>query len=148
MRATVLFTFFLLFFQLVFAAVPVPAPVADSLTVRSPQQKGYEKGQGTVGFITGLVLGPLGLLAVHLLSHNRTQRKRAMKGFTIWAMVMITAAFIWLIVFAAAGKHSGKALHGTHLGNSSSFGGASSGSQANKKPSEEELSKLPLFLQP
>src|SRR5580692_5132439 len=100
---------------------PVSPPV-DS-TAKSPvKNHAYDKGKGTVGFISGLLLGPVGLGGVYLFSHNRAQRKAAKKGCVIFGMVVVTAAFCWLLVLGV------KDLGSSGSGGSSRSSGSGSGS--------------------
>ena len=55
----------------------------------------YYKGKGTVGLILGITLGPIGYGAVHLFSHNQTQRDKARSGMIGWIVVVGTAAIVW-----------------------------------------------------
>ena len=87
----------------------------------NPPKKLYEKGKGTLGLILGLTTGPFGYLGVCLCSHNLTQRKKAKKGMEIFGAVVITTAFIWLIVLSAkggGGKGGGGGRGPKHLGRS------------------------------
>jgi hypothetical protein len=104
-------------------AVPASvSPPADS-TAKSPVKKNvYDKGKGTVGFISGLLLGPVGLGGVYLFSHNHAQRKAAKKGCTIFGIVVVTAAFCWLVFLGV------KDLGGSASSGSSRSGGSGSGS--------------------
>src|ERR1700729_1313075 len=88
-----------------FAASRLPQSTSGSVDSKPPKEL-YSKGKGTVGLVSALVLGPVGWLGVRLLSRNKTQRKKANKGLAIWGTVVVTTAFIWLIVLAC--KDGGK----------------------------------------
>jgi hypothetical protein len=104
------------------APVSPLSPPADS-TAKSPVKKNvYDKGKGTVGFISGLLLGPVGLGGVYLFSHNHAQRKAAKKGCAIFGIVVVTAAFCWLVFLGV------KDLGGSGSSGSSRSGGSGSGS--------------------
>ncbi|HXB07154.1 MAG TPA: hypothetical protein VNW04_08565 [Puia sp.] len=51
----------------------------------------YEKGHGTLGFIIGLVFGPLGFAGVCLFSRNRTQRRKALQGILVCVFIATLA---------------------------------------------------------
>jgi hypothetical protein len=164
MRITFLLAaLFLLFIQPAFAVVAIPQ---SKVPTEKPPKVFYAKGKGTMGLIAGLTLGPVGWGGVCLVSHNRTQRAKAKQGCIIWTTVVVTTALIWLVVLA--GK-SGSSGHGSSSrGGSRSGSSSSGGSHGNKfpdlsnlnipsgggqlhnvhKPEEQELSELPLFLQP
>ena len=55
----------------------------------------YSKGKGTVGLILGITLGPIGYGAVHLLSHNQTQRDQAKSGMIGWITVVVVGGIVW-----------------------------------------------------
>ena len=55
----------------------------------------YSKGKGTVGLILGITLGPIGYGAVHLFTHNQTQREKARTGMIVWIAVVATGAIVW-----------------------------------------------------
>jgi hypothetical protein len=152
MRITILSALFALLLQPAFAAsVPVSRPdtvnvAGDQQTVNAPIRKPlYEKGKGTMGLLAGAVLGPVGYFAVRFSSHNRTMRKQAEKGLTIWATVILTTAFIVLIVFSLKSGHGSKTGF-KDLGPGGS--GGSSGPSKKKQPTAEQFSHLPLFPQP
>ncbi|HXB34980.1 MAG TPA: hypothetical protein VNV35_16230 [Puia sp.] len=109
-------------------AVPASvSPPADS-TAKSPVKKNvYDKGKGTVGFISGLLLGPVGLGGVYLFSHNHAQRKAAKKGCTIFGIVVVTAAFCWL-VFLGVKDLGGSASSGSSRSGGGGRSGGSGGS--------------------
>jgi hypothetical protein len=125
MRITLLSAAFLLFLQTCFAAVPVSplSPQPAESAAKPPAVHG--KGKGTVGLISGLLLGPVGLGGVYLFTHNHAQRKAAKKGCVIFATVVVTVALCAFIV-VLAGKSGGS----PSLGSSSRSGGSggSSGS--------------------
>lgn len=103
------------------APVSPLSPPADS-TAKSPVKKNvYDKGKGTVGFISGLLLGPVGLGGVYLFSHNHAQRKAAKKGCAIFGIVVVTAAFCWLVFLGV------KDLGGSGSSRSGGSGSGSSG---------------------
>ena len=81
------------------------------------------------------MLGPVGWLGVHLLSRNKTQRKKANKGLAIWGTVVITTAFIWLMVLAC--KDGGKPDF-----SNLNFGGGGS-THLSKKKAESEVTPQP-----
>jgi hypothetical protein len=100
MRLTLLAAVLLLSLHTCIAAVPVSL-LADS-TAKSPvNDPATDKRKGTVGFISGLLLGPVGLGGVYLFSHSHVQRKAAKKGCVIFAKVVIIAALCWLILLGA-----------------------------------------------
>ncbi len=105
------------------------SPPADS-TTKSPVKKNvYDKGKGTVGFISGLLLGPVGLGGVYLFSHNHAQRKAAKKGCAIFGIVVVTAAFCWLLVLGVKdlGSSGGSGRSGGSGGSGRSGGSGGSG---------------------
>jgi hypothetical protein len=67
----------------------------------------YERGKGTIGWIAGLALGPVGYVGVHIFSRNRTIRRNADKGFAIW---LGTAALAAIVIGAVASRQSGGQL--------------------------------------
>ena len=67
----------------------------------------YEKGKGTIGWIAGLALGPVGFVGFHIFSRNITIRRNADKGFAIW---IGTAALAGIVVAAVASRESGGQL--------------------------------------
>ncbi len=140
MRITLLSAALVFSLHTCLAAVPVsqqllqPAGLTANTPVKNP---GHDKRKGTVGFISGLLLGPVGLGGVYLLTHNHAQRKAAKKGCVIFATVVVAAALCWLIVLGAksgSGDWSGLNFSGGSTspsggsGRSGSVGGGSSGS--------------------
>ena len=123
MRITLLSAALVFSLHTCFAAVPVsqslPEP-ADS-TARSTI---HDNKKGTVGFISGLLLGPVGLGGVYLFTHNHAQRKAAKKGCVIFATVVVAAALCWLIVLGA------KSGSGSGSGSSSRSGGSAGSGRA------------------
>jgi hypothetical protein len=152
----------LLFIQPAFAVVAIPQ---SKVPTEKPPKVFYSKGKGTMGLIAGLTLGPFGWGGVCLVSHNRTQRAKAKQGCIIWTEVIVTTALIWLVVLAGKSGSSGSGRNsgGGSRGGSRGSGGSKSnnvpdlsnltipsgGGQAHKvrKPEEQVLSELPLFLQ-
>jgi hypothetical protein len=125
MRLTLLAAVLLFSLHTCLAAVPgfVTLPVDSAAKV--PVRKAvHDKGKGTVGFISGLLLGPVGLGGVFLFSHNHAQRKAAKKGCVIFATVVVAAALCWLIVLGA--KNMGGSNRSSGSGSSSSGGGSRS----------------------
>ena len=124
----------LLFLQTSFAAIPrsvsqpaVPASIsrpADTTANSPAKNAAHGKRKGTIGFISGLLLGPVGLGGVFLFTHNRTQRKAAKKGCVIFATVVVAAALCWLIVLGA------KDLGGSAVVGSNHSGGSGGGSRS------------------
>ena len=172
MRITILLAaLVLLFIQPVLAVVAIPQ---SKVPADKPPREFYSKGKGTMGLIAGLTLGPIGWGGVCLVSHNRTQRAKAKQGCIIWTKVVVTTAFIWLIVLAGKNSSSGSGSSsrsgsrggsgsGSRSGSSSSGGShgnkfpdlsnlniPSGGGQVHKvrKPDEQVIAELPLFLQP
>jgi hypothetical protein len=106
-------------------------------TIKSPSKnKMYTKGKGTMGFVSGLLLGPVGLGGVFLFSHNRAQRKAAKKGCAIFGAVVVTAALCWLLFlgvkdlgnFGSGGSnHSGSGGSGSSGGSGRSGGSVGAG---------------------
>lgn len=124
MRITLLSVVFLLLLHPVFAAVP-----ASQLALHPGEPTANPPAhvkKGTLGFISGLVLGPVGLGGVYLFSHNHVQRKAAKKGCVIFTTVVVAAALCWLIVLAA--KNGGGSGSSNHSGSSSSGSGRSGSS--------------------
>lgn len=112
------------------AAPTSVTPPADSTAKSHVKKEVYDKGKGTVGFISGLLLGPIGLGGVYLFSHNRAQRKAAKKGCVIFGIVVVTAALCWLIVLGAknlGGSGSGSSSRSSGGGSRSSGGSGRSG---------------------
>jgi hypothetical protein len=134
MRLTMLAAVLSLSLQTGFAAVPrsvsqpaVPASIsqrADSTAASPAKNAAHGKRKGTIGFISGLLLGPVGLGGVFLFTHNRTQRKAAKKGCVIFATVVVAAALCWLIVLGAKDVGGSAAVGSSRSGGS---GGGSSG---------------------
>jgi hypothetical protein len=102
MRITILSCVILLFTSTAFAASRLPQSTSGSEESKPPKEL-YNKGKGTIGLVSALVLGPVGWLGVRMLSRNKTQRKKATKGLGIWATVVVMTAFIWLIVLGGKG---------------------------------------------
>jgi uncharacterized membrane protein YgcG len=129
MRLTLLAAVLLLSLHTCLAAVPLSLP-ADSAAKSPVGNTVHGKTKGTVGFISGLLLGPVGLGGVYLFSHNRAQRKAAKKGCVIFAAVVVTAALCWLIVLGAkdiSGSGSGSSSRSSGGGSRSSGGSGRSG---------------------
>lgn len=127
MRITLLSAALLFSLHTCFAAVPVsqslPEP-ADS-TAKSTI---HDNKRGTVGFISGLLLGPVGLGGVYLFTHNHAQRKAAKKGCVIFAAVVVAVAFFWLACKSGSGDWSGL-----------NFSGGSTSPTPKKKPAQARL---------
>jgi hypothetical protein len=124
MRITLLSAVLLVSLHTCFAAMPVSQPLlqpADSIAKTPTQNILHDKKKGTLGFISGLLLGPVGLGGVYLFTHNHAQRKAAKKGCVIFATVVVVAALCWLIVLGA------KSGGGSGSGSSSRPGAAGSG---------------------
>ena len=144
MRITLLSAILLLSLHTCFAALSVSRPLlesADSMAKPPAKISNHEK-KGTLGLISGLLLGPVGLGGVYLFTHNHAQRKAAKKGCVIFATVVVVAALCWLIVL---GAKSGGSSHGSggHSSNSdwaNSLHFPSSSSPApKKKPIQGQL---------
>jgi hypothetical protein len=78
--------------------VPAHSPViGKEPLVKKPlrERKLYYKGKGTLGFIFGITLGPLGYGAVHLFSHNQTARDKAKEGMIGWLFIAMTTVVVW-----------------------------------------------------
>ncbi|HXB07153.1 MAG TPA: hypothetical protein VNW04_08560 [Puia sp.] len=89
-------------FTPVYAATSVVSTADTSFAPATKHHKPlYEKGKGTIGFLCGLFLGPIGYFGVHAFSRNLKQRKRAKQGMITFGYVVATAALIWLMVVAA-----------------------------------------------
>jgi hypothetical protein len=102
MRLTLLAAVLLLSLHTCLAVVPLSSSLPVDFTAKSPVNNiVHGKGKGTVGFISGLLLGPVGLGGVYLFSHNRAQRKAAKKSCIIFATAVVAAALCWLIVLGA-----------------------------------------------
>jgi hypothetical protein len=131
MRIAFLSCAILFFTHTAFPASRLPQSTSGSEESKPPKEL-YSKGKGTIGLVSALVLGPVGWLGVRLLSRNKTQRKKASKGLTIWTTVVVTTAFIWLMVLAAKG--GGKPdLSNLNFGG----GGSAPVSKQKKKPASE-----------
>ena len=132
MRLTLLAAVLLLSLHTCLATVPAAASLPVDSTAKSPVKNNiHDKRKGTVGFISGLLLGPIGLGGVYLFSHNRAQRKAAKKGCVIFATVVVAAALCWLIVLGAknmGGSGSGSSNRSGSGGSRSSGGSSRSGS--------------------
>jgi uncharacterized membrane protein YgcG len=130
MRLTLLAAVLLFSLHTCLAAVPgavsLPVDPAAKLPVKNPV---HGKTKGTLGLISGLLLGPVGLGGVYLFSHNRAQRKAAKKGCVIFATVVVAAALCWLIVLGAKDMGAsgfGSSSRSSSSGSSSSGGGSRS----------------------
>lgn len=73
----------------------------------------HSKGKGTFAFVTGAVLGPVGLAFVHMFSHNPVSRQKALQGFGVWMLVVLLGLATWGI---ATSKESFGQLAGDILG--------------------------------
>jgi uncharacterized membrane protein YgcG len=125
MRLTLLAAAILLSLHTCFAAVPALATSpADAMAKPPVKNTTHEKKKGTVGFISGLLLGPVGLGGVYLFTHNHTQRKAATKGCVIFATVVVAAALCWLIVLGAKDIGSSGSGSSSHSGSGSGSGGS------------------------
>ena len=123
MRLTLLAAVLLLPLRNCLAATPASVSQPVGPTAKSPVNNAPpDKRKGTVGFISGLLLGPVGLGGVYLFSHSHAQRKAAKKGCVIFATVVVVAALCWLIVLGAKGAG------GSGSGSSSRSSGSGSGS--------------------
>jgi hypothetical protein len=79
------------------AAIPVAATVDTIYTPKTVHHKPlYEKGKGTIGFLCGFLLGPVGWLGVRVFSHNRTQRKKATEGMIALGVVIFFVGLLYL----------------------------------------------------
>ena len=140
MRLTLLAAILLLSLHTCLAAVPLSLPV-DSTSKSPVKNTVHDKRKGTVGFISGLMLGPVGLGGVYLFSHNRVQRKAAKKGCVIFATVVVAAALCWLIVLGAkyaGGSASSGSIRSSGGGSRSSGGsGRSGGSGGGHSPNSD-----------
>jgi hypothetical protein len=67
----------------------------------------YESGKGTIGWIAGLALGPVGYVGAHIFSRNKTIRENAGKGFACW---ILAAAVVGIVAGAVASRQSGGQL--------------------------------------
>jgi hypothetical protein len=124
-----------------FAASRLPQSTSGSQESKPPKEL-YSKGKGTLGLVSALVLGPVGWLGVRLLSRNKTQRKKANKGLAIWGTVVITTAFIWLMVLACK---SGEKPDFSNF-NFGGGGGSTSVSTGKKKPVSEATPQPPTYV--
>jgi len=142
MRLTLLAAALLLSLDTCLAALPESISLPVDSTVKSPVKNTvHDKRNGTVGFISGLLLGPVGLGGVYLFSHNRAQRKAAKKGCVIFATVVVAAAFCWLIVLGAknaSGSGSGSSSRSSGSGSRSSGGSSRSGSSGSSHISNSD----------
>ena len=158
MRIAVQSVLLLLLSHFSFASSMAPALKLDT-TVAAQNVVGhsklYFKGNGTVGLIAGLTLGPVGILGTHLFSHNLAERKKAVKGCEILGTVVLVAAFSVLLIYSlkGSGHHGsggrvsgshGRGYHGPNLGHLD-IGLDHSGCQ---EQDSRNISELPLFLQP
>jgi uncharacterized membrane protein YgcG len=130
MRLTLLAAVLLFSLHTCLAAVPVSVSLPVDPTAKSPVNKpAPDKRKGAVGFISGLLLGPVGLGGVYLFSHSHVQRKAAKKGCVIFAEVVVVTALCWLIVLGAKDiKFSGSG--GSSRSSSSGSGSGSGGSRS------------------
>ena len=142
MRLTLLAAVLLFSLHTCLAAVPgfviLPVDSAAKVPVRNAV---HDKGKGTVGFISGLLLGPVGLGGVFLFSHNHAQRKAAKKGCVIFATVVVAAALCWLIVLGAknmGGSGSGGSNRSSGSGSRSSGGSSRSGGSGGSHSSNSD----------
>jgi uncharacterized membrane protein YgcG len=130
MRLTLLAAVLLLSLHTCLAATAASVPLSVGPTAKSPVNNAPpDKRKGTVGFISGLLLGPVGLGGVYLFSHNHAQRKAAKKGCVIFATVVVVAALCWLILLGAKGAGnfgSGSSSRSSGGGSGSSGGGSRS----------------------
>jgi len=79
------------------AAIPVTPSSDTTYTFKTPHHKPlYEKGKGTIGFLCGFFLGPVGWLGVHVFSHNRTQRKQATHGMEALGALILIVGILYL----------------------------------------------------
>ena len=141
MRIAFLSCVILFFTHTAFAASRLPQSTNGSEESKPPKEL-YSKGKGTIGLVSALVLGPVGWLGVRLLSRNKTQRKKANKGLAIWGTVVVTTAFIWLIVLAC--KDGGKPdLSNLNFGGG---GGSAPVSKEKRKPQSEATPQPPLYV--
>jgi hypothetical protein len=138
MRIAVLSCVVLLFTHTAFAASRLPQLTSGSVDSKPPKEL-YSKGKGTIGLVSALVLGPVGWLGIRILSRNKTQRKKAGTGLKIWTTVVVTAAFIWLMVLWARGSGGGS----PNL-NFDGIGGSTSPSS--KKPVSEATPQPPTYI--
>ena len=123
MRLTLLAAVLLLSLHTCLATVPAFVSLPVDSTAKSPVKNTvHDKRKGTVGFVSGLLLGPVGLGGVYLFSRNHAQRKAAKKGCVIFATVVVAAALCWLIVLGA------KNMGGSGAGSSTRSGSGGSGS--------------------
>jgi hypothetical protein len=141
MRITLLSAALVFSLHTCIAAVPVSQSLlpllqpADSTGKLPAENTIHDKRKGTVGFLSGLLLGPIGLGGVYLFTHNHAQRKAAKKGCVIFATVVVVAALCWLIVLGAksgGGSGSGSSNPSSGSGGSGragSSGGSSGGSR-------------------
>jgi uncharacterized membrane protein YgcG len=131
MRLTSLVAVLLFSLHTCLATVPGPiSPPIDSAAKSTVKNTLHPKPNGTVGFISGLLLGPVGLGGVYLFSHNHAQRRAAKKGCVIFATVVVAAALCWLIVLGAknmGGSGSGSSNRSSGSGSRSSGGSSRSG---------------------
>jgi hypothetical protein len=139
MRIALVSCVIFLFTHTAFAASRLPQSSSGSEESKPPKEL-YSKGKGTIGLVSALVLGPVGWLGIRLLSRNKTQRKKANTGLGIWATVVVTTAFIWLIVLAAKG--GGK----PDLSNLNFGGGSTSAPASKKKPVSEAAPQPTIYI--
>ncbi len=139
MRIAFLSCVILLSTHTAFAASRLPQSTSGSVDSKPPKEL-YSKGKGTIGLISALVLGPVGWLGVRMLSRNKMQRKKANKGLAIWTTVVVTTAFIWLMVLAC--KDGGK----PDFSNLNFGGGGGSSHVSKKKPASEATPQPPTYI--
>ena len=127
MRLTLLAAVLLFSLHTCLAAVPISVTLPADPMAKSPvDNPAPDKRKGTVGFISGLLLGPVGLGGVYLFSHSHAQRKAAKKGCVIFAKVVIIAALCWLILLGAKSAGSSGGSSRSSGGSGSSSGGSRS----------------------
>src|ERR1700742_2248188 len=113
MRLTLLAAMLFLSLHTCLAAVRTSVLLPTDSTSHSPaDQPVHGKKKGTIGFISGLLLGPVGLGGVYLFSRSHAQRKAAKKGCVIFGTVVVAAALCWLLVLGV------KDMSGTGSGGS------------------------------
>jgi hypothetical protein len=73
---------------------PQPAAVATAASYPKPHVR-FKERKGTMGFVYGLVLGPVGYFGVKIFSrHNEIMCYKAGRGFGIWLMLIGTCVII------------------------------------------------------
>jgi hypothetical protein len=73
MRITVASLIILFFTHTAFAATRLPESANGSETSKPPTEL-YSKGNGTIGLVAALVLGPLGWIGIRMHLRNKIQR--------------------------------------------------------------------------